>query len=473
MNIKKISFLSLICFFPVFIIRSNLNTTEIILTILIFILPIISINFVLNKKKFFNSKISKIYLALIIVFGIDNNLGLWNGVIQPFKNQLFEIFSIIYFSGAILFLTLFFIILLILFIADKKFINVLSVFLITIFLFNFFDQTKSYKRIKDYTLENDSKFDQLDLVLVFDEMSGLNSLASKTKEGNEFNNIARKFYEKYNFEFYSNIYSISGNSVSSLSALLNLSNSENIRNEVTKESPNYFYEYELNKSLFFKKFKNINIYQNIHIDYCNFENIQKCKTYNPFTQKKYLKGYKDNFFTKIISLWKLNGSISSTLIWRSLREIRIIDSNLEPEGHKTSFNNFLFNLEKDIYSKNYDLIFAHTLVPHRPYGFNEECDYDGSLSLRNNFYTKEKNFNQHNIERKCVFYFLDNFLNSLKKKNLLNKINLTILSDHGSRISKDDNSYLSVIYAYRDNKTNFNEIKDKKFSQNIFLKKYK
>ena len=89
-------------------------------------------------------------------------------------------------------------------------------------------------------------------------------------------------------------------------------------------------------------------------------------------------------------MWKLNGSISSTLIWRSLREIRIIDSNLEPEGHKTSFNNFLFNLEKDIYSKNYDLIFAHTLVPHRPYGFNEECDYDGSLSLRNNFYTKEK-----------------------------------------------------------------------------------
>ena len=110
----------------------------------------------------------------------------------------------------------------------------MSVFLITIFLFNFFDQTKSYKRIKDYTLENNSKFDQLDLVLVFDEMSGLNSLASKTKEGNEFNNIARKFYEKYNFEFYSNIYSISGNSVSSLSALLNFSNSENIRNEVKK-----------------------------------------------------------------------------------------------------------------------------------------------------------------------------------------------------------------------------------------------
>ena len=60
-----------------------------------------------------------------------------------------------------------------------------------------------------------------------------------------------------------------------------------------------------------------------------------------------------------------------------MRELRIIDSNLEPEGHKTSFNDFFINLEKDIYSNNFDFIFAHTLVPHRPYGFDKECNYDG------------------------------------------------------------------------------------------------
>ena len=52
--------------------------------------------------------------------------------------------------------------------------------------------------------------------------------------------------------------------------------------------------------------------------------------------------------TKIISLWKLNGSITSALIWRSLRELRLIDSTLEPEGHKVSFQNLFNNIENDI-----------------------------------------------------------------------------------------------------------------------------
>ena len=90
MNLIKTSFLVFISFFPVFVFRSNLNLTEIILTISIFIFPAILINFYLISKKNINSKILKFYLSLIIVYGIDSNLGLWNGVIQPFKNHLFD-----------------------------------------------------------------------------------------------------------------------------------------------------------------------------------------------------------------------------------------------------------------------------------------------------------------------------------------------------------------------------------------------
>ena len=87
-----------------------------------------------------------------------------------------------------------------------------------------------------------------------------------------------------------------------------------------------------------------------------------------------MNGFKDTYLTKIISIWKLNGSIVSAIVWRSLREFRIIDSTLEPEGHKTSFQNLFKSLENDIYSKKYDLIFVHTLVPHRPYGFDSKCN---------------------------------------------------------------------------------------------------
>ncbi len=473
MNLKKTNLLVLISFFPVFVFRSNLNLIEILFTTLIFLIPALIINYFIMRGKILNSKFINLYIASIIVFGIDNHFGLWNGFIQPLKYKFLEIFTIIYLPGI---LTLFILILFLFFLlitSDKKFINVILIFLVTIFLFNLVDKTKSFKKIKDYNKVNNTKFEKVDLVIVFDEMSGLNSLSSRTQEGSEFNIIAKKLFEKYNFEFYNNVSSISGNSISSLAALLNFSESEDIRDKVVKKSKNYFYEYELNKSLFFEKFNKISIYQNIHIDYCNFLNINKCKTYNPFNQTKYLNGYKDTYLTKIISLWKLNGSISSALIWRSLRELRIIDSNLEPEGHKTTFNNFFFDLEKDIYSKNFDLIFAHTLVPHRPYGFNKQCNYDGSLSLKNTFYSKKEHINQHNIERKCVFYFLDNFLNNLNKNNFLDNIDLTILSDHGSRITKDDESYYSVIYAHRNNQSKFKEIKKKEFSQKIFSKKYR
>ena len=68
--------------------------------------------------------------------------------------------------------------------------------------------------------------------------------------------------------------------------------------------------------------------------------------------------------------------------------------------------------------------------------------------------------------------FLNKFLTNLKNKNFLDKVNLTIMSDHGARIKNIDESYLSVIYAYRDEKTKTIEIKDKVISQELFLKKY-
>ncbi len=472
MSLKKTSFLILISFFPIFAFRSNLNLIEITIVSVIFLSPILILNYFLILKNFLKKKILNFYFATIIAFGIDNNLGLWNGIIEPSKLILFKYFDIIYYPGIILLVTLILLIFFLLSFTEKKFFNVVIVFLVTISIFNVFDQTKNYKKVKDFKNSDELTFDKTDVIIVFDEMSGLNSFSSQTDEGREFDVLAKKLFKEFNFVFYSDIKSISENSVSSLSSLLNFSESKDLRLEVVKESKNYFYEYELIKSLLFEKFKSISIYQNIHIDYCVFDNVKKCKTYNPFNQKKYLNGYKDTFSSKIISLWKLNGSIFSTIIWRTLRELRLIDSNLEPEGHKASFEDFFDNLEEDISSNEFDLIFAHTLVPHKPYGFKKNCDYDGGLSTRNIFYSVNKHVGQHNIERKCVLNFLRNFLENLQKKQLLDEINLTILSDHGSRIIKEENSLLSVIYAFRNEKTKFFENKEQEISQNIFLKKY-
>ena len=50
-NLKKINFLIIISFFPIFITRSNLNIHEIIYTLFIFMVPALLINYFIVKKK--------------------------------------------------------------------------------------------------------------------------------------------------------------------------------------------------------------------------------------------------------------------------------------------------------------------------------------------------------------------------------------------------------------------------------------
>ena len=191
MNLKRTSLIVLISFFPVFILRSNLDFLEIIISLIIFLVPFLLINYFLSKKLNENGLFSKIYITSILTIGVDNNLGLWNGVIQPFKFKLMNFFGIIYYSGAILLLIIASLIFLILKYSDKKIYNVIIVFLVTIFIFNLFDQTKSYTKIKDYSDKNiNRKYKKTDVIIIFDEMSGLNSFESETIKGKEFNKLA-------------------------------------------------------------------------------------------------------------------------------------------------------------------------------------------------------------------------------------------------------------------------------------------
>ena len=471
MNLKKTSIFCLIAFFPIFTLKSNLPLIEIIFLILIFLIPILIFNYFLIKKNFFNNFILRIYISLLIVIGIDNSFGLWNGLIQPFKTLLIQLFTVIYYPAFGLFIILIIIFYILITFSNERFLNVILIFLSTIFLFSIIDQNKSYKNIKDYSIPSNKEYNNTDVVIILDEMSGLNSYESKTARGITFNTEAKEFFKKYNFEYYSNIKSIDFGTKVSISSLVNLT-SNNVSSETLKMSENYFYDYEIHKNLFFENFKNISVYQNIFLDFCRVKNISKCKTSNPFNERKYVEGFKNTFLTKIASLWKLNGSIISTLSWRTLREIRAIDSILDPEGQKASFNDLFFNIEKDISSKKYDLIFVHTLVPHKPYGFNDKCNYDGKLSLGNTFFSANKKVNQHNTERLCVLFFLDNFLQNLKKNNSLQNIKLTLMSDHGAKIIWNEDSTLPVIYAYKDKQTKYKEFDEETTSQKIFSIRY-
>ena len=465
MNIKDnlIFFFSI---FPIFLLKSNFEKLEITLILFSFFILII-INYLILKYLINKKKIYKVlYISTIITVGIDNHLGLFNGIIQSNISFFFKYFEIIYIPALLILFLVLFIILIIYVNMDQ--IKISKIFLITLFalfLFNIFDDTKSHTKIPYFNKNSNQNFEQSTLVIVWDEMSGLNSLSSKTSKGKIVNQNFIELFEKYNFNYYSNAYSTSPNSVESLTSLINFE--ENIGNNISNyvfNSKNYFIEYQIRKNLFFEKFKSISVIQNIHINYCDHSKVIKCYQYNPLNLK--ILNVSIDPFSNIISSWSLNGSIIGKIIWRSLKQMNLISSTLEPEGDKLFIKNILDYSKEDLISKEFDLVFMHLLVPHKPYGFDKDCNYDVKLSNLNIYLNEEENIHQHNIERNCVIKLMDNYFQQFPS---LSNYRIIILSDHGSRITKEEISSLSTIFAYKDYKNKFssNNI-SKKSIQTLF-----
>ena len=471
MNIKN-NLIFFFATFPVFIFHSNFNFQEITYIILIFlafiILNYLFVNYLYNKKFV---KIDYCYLALVITYGFDNHFGLFNGLITPNLNFLLEKFRIIYIPSL---LVLIFIFILIIFLINKldnhKFSRIFLVTFIVLLIFNIFDDTKNYKKVPYFSKDVTDLFDTKTIILIWDEMSGLSSLSSSREDGKRFNQEIIDFFDRYNFEYYTNAFSISENSINSISSLLNYDTevSEDKRKKYVATSNNYYSEYKLKSNKLFEKFKSISVFQNIHINYCKSKNVTKCYQYNPF--KLDLIKAETNKSSKIISLWNLNGSIISKLILRTLKQFNLIQNIAEPEGEKIFINEIMNSISKDILSNKFDLVFVHLLVPHKPYGFNENCNYDINLSNLNTFLNIEQQIAQHNIERRCVVKLMENLF---KKINNLSKYKIFIISDHGSRITGQKQSSLSSIFAFKDiDSTRSKKIDLESIIQKIFKIKY-
>ncbi len=467
MNIKN-NIIFFLCFFPIFVFKSNLSLFNILLIFGFFFLLTVINFFFLKKFKDQKRIYQNLYLSFILTYGFDNYLGLFNGLIQSNISFFFRYFEIIYFP-AVLILLIFYILILII-VSKTDYEKISKIFLIiitTLFLFNVIDDTKSHKKIPFFEQKIVKTFDKKTLVMIWDEMSGLDSLSSKTKEGQKFNKEFENLFKNFFFNIYPKAYTISENSVGSISSLINFHETLDLEiQKFSKVSKNYFNEYDINKNLFFDKFKSISVIQNIHLNYCNHQKVKKCYQYNPLNLG--IIEAKIDPLSNIVSSWALNGSIISKLTWRILKHFSLIKSTLEPEGEKLFIKNILNYSHNDLASNKYDLIFMHLLVPHKPYGFSKNCDYDVSKSNLNIFMSIDEHIYQHNIERSCVIFLLKDFL---KKINSIDDFRIIILSDHGSRITKADNSSLSSIFAYKDFKKRTFNIKNEKVSiQSLFKK---
>tara|TARA_A100001011_G_scaffold400470_1_gene515260 strand:+ start:2050 stop:3492 length:1443 start_codon:yes stop_codon:yes gene_type:complete len=474
MTKSKINLLFFFSVFPIWIFKLDFSNNDLILIISFFLVIFLANYFFLNfLKRDIDNNYFQLYLALLFVFGLDVNLGLLHGFIFAIRDFFsFERFLNIYFFS---FISLVIILLISFFLIKKLKINgvkILFSFILVIFIFNIFDNTKNTQNIINFKKTEiiNKNFKKTKLIIITDEMSGINSKESQTEEGVEFDKLAKEFSKKFNFSLYTNLYAVHHSSISSISSIFNRNYKKTASDKFHIKSKNYFNEFDFIKNETFDQFESISVFQSIHINFCENQKVLKCDQYNQFENNDFIEGFRDTFLGRFISAFKLYGSISAFFIARTLQEFDLIDLSISPVGDKAAFKNLLNKTMKDITSQKFDLIFLHAMTPHRPYGFDEDCKYSGKRSVGNyNLINQSESTYMHNIDRICTVKLLENFIKELKKQNQLERLEIIIFSDHGARIEMNNpESGLKSILMHRKMGANYNEIDDKGTVPEVF-----
>ena len=486
MNFKFYILYGLVCFFPNWVFRVNLGINDIlILFFFFFIIPI----FIHNKIfKFYlknSSEIIYYWLSLITFYTLDQNFSLWgvakHGILNINLNSPY-LNSILSATISIIFIYFLF------YFSKKNALKIIFSFILVVFIFNIFDSPKNYSNFPKVDLiENKQvikkKFNKR-LVMIFDEMSGLNHVDSNVYNGEISNQSIKNYFAKNNFDIYINAFALFRDTDQSLGSALNFikTNEEYINIDKNKEvhfinkSNNYFVTNELKQNKFFdiNDHKNIIVNQSMYINYCNHPKVIVCNQFNPFDENlSFIRGFKNTKLSRYVSAYRNNGAIISYFFWRLALQIRLIDSFLDPDGEKAAIK-YIFNQVFDNI-KNYketSLFFSHIVVPHIPFGFNDKCEYDGDKTTNFNRITLKQKRIQHNVEKLCLINYLDELFFKLKKINEFKNLEIIIFSDHDSRFVLSDSIENNVIYFHKDENSKTSIIKNNKISINDLLYSY-
>jgi hypothetical protein len=475
MSTKINSFIVFLSLIPIWYFKLEIYKVDILFFSIFLIIFFFLILIILNKLTFLNNKIYYyFFLSMIIYYGLDNHFGFHLELTNSYSILTMKLKDNIYLASLIVGSTIFITIFLFILLLKENGIKILSVFIVTIALFSIIDNSKSIKNLKNFDNAKQTKFNKPKLVFVFDETSGIGGFESSTKEGQIFDKNIKKLSKENELQVYEKIYTHYKATTRSLTSLLNFKKIDNFQ-KYLDDKLDFFSHYNLKKNKFFDIHESVAVHQSVHMNFCDHKNVTKCKDFHPFEKKKYIEGFKNTKFTNLVNAWKLDGSITSLFVWRILRQFNLINVNLSPQGEKGALIDLLDQALLDLHSKKYDLIFVHTLVPHKPYGFNKKCEYDGKRSLGNYRGTMsiENHTYQHNIERICLVSFLDIFFKKLEAKKIkFDKI--LFLSDHGSRNQRDNyESNHNVLFILKNAPSEYRLIKEKKFSQDEFKKIFK
>lgn len=476
MNILAFNFIFFICFFPLWIFAFKVTFTIKSLFLVVLLFFLILHNYLLRlfetKKLYFY-----IYLSFIFTFGVDNALSLYSDfILQTFQVKPSVLLNN-YILGALFFIIIWIIIFFLLKKLNNDGVKIISTFILSILLFNFFFSEKLIRNFPDFNFSNQSekKYNSTQLIFILDQMAGINSEASNLENGKLFDKLIKNFSQEHKAKIYKKVFSNCKMTFHSIPLMINFNTNKDCEESLkfSKPSNNFFNRDTIIKNKLFDNFNSISIYQNYFLNFCDHKNVVKCDQFSQFKKNIYIKDLNNLFLSQVIGGWKHYGSISANIVWRICLELNLIVSLEQSSVEKISLKDRLNLIEKDLISKKYDLILFHTLSSHEPYGFTESCDFDNLKFIKYRSYNYKQKLDAHNLDRICVIKFIDNFFKKIKDKNIYNNLNFIIVSDHGTRLKSLDNDALNVIFVAKDPGSFYQEISEKKYMQNEFSKYFK
>ena len=285
MSLYLYSILIFFSFFPTWFLKFKVFEVETLLPLLFFIiLSTTSFIIVFSLKKFNKKKLLYFFTTLVILYGLDNHLSLHRELTNSLS-FLKNIFGGPYYSSLLLLVILFLILLSLNFLLKENAAKILTAVILSIFISSLFDN-KSITNLKNFSKEISSMKEDVTVVLIFDEMSGINSYESKTKKGEKFDQLLYKIAKKHNLILFSNVQSKFSSTIKSVGSLVNLNKISDFKNLIKVEKSNFHYNNSFLKNELFNTFQSVAVFQSTHINFCNNSSVKKCQSFNPFKKKK-------------------------------------------------------------------------------------------------------------------------------------------------------------------------------------------
>ncbi|MBY0545012.1 MAG: hypothetical protein K2Q14_05630 [Gammaproteobacteria bacterium] len=296
--------------------------------------------------------------------------------------------------------------------------------------------------------------------IVFDEHMGVNAIPTNTPQGVLLQNKIKQFYPHYGFRLYANAYSRYSRTYDAIPNDLNF---------IPQAQDSYYFpggpseqilkqnkEFQLLSQLGY----NIRVYQPNYIDFCHAKrvNYEFCYTYPIFSLKAF---YQLQFPSKVRYQFLLKTYLLSSFLYQQMvyeytytilplavqMHLHLPPSHWEQNELSTlQVLSAMQKLQSDVLTNADEgtVFFAHILLPHSPYIYDENCQiHSNPMDWLINYdvgpqgNTAERRALRYALYEKqtqCLYRQLQTIFDSWQQAGIMSKAIIIVQGDHSSRL---------------------------------------